>query len=175
MPSEIRLTPTSYIVLGLIDAAGESTPYELKQMVAATLGNFWTIQHAQLYSEPQRLARGGYLSERKETSGRRRKHYEITDLGREGLRAWLAEPTPEPTRGRVPSMLKVALGADPKPLAENQLPARQATLKTFEEVKAMLDHQQNAPKTLRQLVDVGVEQQREMVRYWEDLADLDQP
>jgi len=34
----IRLTPTSYIVLGLIDACGEATPYELKQMVAAGVG-----------------------------------------------------------------------------------------------------------------------------------------
>ena len=25
---EIRLTPTSYIVLGLLEMAGESTPYE---------------------------------------------------------------------------------------------------------------------------------------------------
>ena len=64
MSSELRLTPTSYIVLGLIEAAGEATPYDLKRMVAVSLGNFWTLQHAQLYTEPERLAAAGHLSER---------------------------------------------------------------------------------------------------------------
>ena len=54
---EIRLTPTSYIVLGLLEFAGESTPYGLKQLVSASVGNFWTLHHAQLYTEPERLAR----------------------------------------------------------------------------------------------------------------------
>ena len=54
---EIRLTPTSYIVLGLLEFAGESTPYALKQLVAGSVGYFWTLQHAQLYTEPERLAR----------------------------------------------------------------------------------------------------------------------
>ena len=61
MSNEIRLTPTSYIVLGLLEAAGEATPYDLKQMVAVGLGNFWSLQHAQLYTEPERLAGAGYL------------------------------------------------------------------------------------------------------------------
>ena len=52
----IRLTPVSYIVLGLIDAAGEATPYQLKTAAAASVGNLWSVQHAQLYSEPERLA-----------------------------------------------------------------------------------------------------------------------
>ena len=44
----VRLTPTSYIVLGLLQFAGESTPYRLKQLVAGSVGYFWTLQHAQL-------------------------------------------------------------------------------------------------------------------------------
>ena len=40
---DIRLTPTSYIVLGLINAAGRATPYDLKQMHAAGIGGFWTL------------------------------------------------------------------------------------------------------------------------------------
>ena len=67
MSSEIRLTPTSYIVLGLIDAAGEATPYDLKQTVGLSLGNFWSLPHAQLYAEPERLAVAGLLSERRES------------------------------------------------------------------------------------------------------------
>jgi hypothetical protein len=41
----IRLTPTSYIVLGLIQQAGTATPYELKGLIAARVGNFWSLQH----------------------------------------------------------------------------------------------------------------------------------
>ena len=79
--SSIRLTPTSYIVLGLIERGGESTPYQLKRLVAAGLGNFWSLQHAQLYSEPERLAKAGLLDEDVETTGRRRKTYRITAAG----------------------------------------------------------------------------------------------
>ena len=44
-------------MLGLLEMSGEATPYELKQAVAVTLGSFWSVQHAQLYSEPERLAK----------------------------------------------------------------------------------------------------------------------
>ena len=57
MQDAARLTPTSYIVLGLLAWMGESTPYRLKQVVARSVGNFWTLQHAQLSTEPERLAR----------------------------------------------------------------------------------------------------------------------
>jgi DNA-binding PadR family transcriptional regulator len=82
MSSEIRLTPTSYIVLGLIEGGGEATPYDLKQAVAASLGDFWTLQHAQLYTEPERLAGAGYLKERREEGGRRRRHYSTSPCSR---------------------------------------------------------------------------------------------
>ena len=61
---EIQLTPTSYIVLGLLDQASEATPYELKQMVDVSVGHFWSLPRSQLYAEPVRLARAGYLKVR---------------------------------------------------------------------------------------------------------------
>jgi DNA-binding PadR family transcriptional regulator len=74
----IELTQTSYTVLGLISMAGEPTPYDLKQLVAISVGNFWSIPHSQLYAEPDRLADAGYLTVRRESGGRRRKHYKLT-------------------------------------------------------------------------------------------------
>ena len=56
MSSDPTLTPTSYIVLGLLAAAGASTPYALKQGVAGSIGHFWSVPHSQLYAEPERLA-----------------------------------------------------------------------------------------------------------------------
>ncbi|MEA2479070.1 MAG: hypothetical protein QOJ07_992, partial [Thermoleophilaceae bacterium] len=44
----IRLTPASYVVLGLIALGGPATPYDLKTRLAAGPGNLWSIQHAQV-------------------------------------------------------------------------------------------------------------------------------
>src|SRR5262245_49058228 len=121
MMPEPRLTPTSYIVLGLIELRGEATPYELKALAAQGVGNFWSLQHAQLYTETARLAEAGYLDEEREDGGRRRKRYRMTDRGREALRAWVAAPTDQFTELRDLALLKLFFGADPAALAAPQL------------------------------------------------------
>src|SRR5205814_954469 len=93
MQDGIQLTPTSYIVLGLLGEADEATPYELKRMVDATVGHFWSLPRSQLYAEPSRLARSGYLTENQEETGRRRKRYALTERGREALTQWTDTPT----------------------------------------------------------------------------------
>src|SRR5436853_5892065 len=128
----IRLTPTSYAVLGLVAQMGEATPYALKQAVAAGLGNFWSFNHAQLYSEPGRLAAAGLLDEEVETTGRRRKTYRLTAEGRAALDVWLAEPEAEFTELRDRGLLKLFLGADPKALAPAQLELHEAKLAQYE-------------------------------------------
>lgn len=169
MSSEIRLTPTSYIVLGLIEVCDEATPYDLKQAVAAGLGNFWSLQHAQLYTEPERLAGAGYLSERREEGGRRRRHYRIAERGREALRAWLAEPTAELTELRDLALLKVFFGADPKAMAEAQTPAHEAQLAEYEALE------ESAGKTMlegpRISLRAGIEAERIWVGFWSRLRD----
>src|SRR4051812_50118621 len=114
---DIRLTPTSYVVLGLIRSAKRATPYDLKQMHASGLGGFWTLNHAQLYAEPDRLVEGGYLQVEREEGGRRRKLYELTAAGRRALEEWLAPPS-----GEVPALRDLRLppplfGAQPPPAA----------------------------------------------------------
>jgi hypothetical protein len=47
MSEELELTHTSHIVLGLLSMSGEATPYDLKQMVSATVGHFWSLPHSQ--------------------------------------------------------------------------------------------------------------------------------
>ena len=107
------LTPTSYIVLGLLAFAGEATPYELKAGHAGSVGSFWSVPHSQLYAEPERLAAAGLVSVRREDGGRRRKHYALTDAGREALRDWLADAGTPPAEFREPALLKLFFGADP--------------------------------------------------------------
>jgi PadR family transcriptional regulator, regulatory protein AphA len=168
MSNEIRLTPTSYIVLGLLEAAGEATPYDLKQMVALGLGNFWSLQHAQLYTEPERLAGAGYLEERREQGGRRRRHYRVTKSGREALRAWLAEPTAELTELRDLALLKVFFGADPKSIAAAQAPAHKAQLAEYEKLRESVD--EGLPEGPRISLEAGIEAERIWAGFWSRLA-----
>ncbi|WAP59818.1 PadR family transcriptional regulator [Streptomyces sp. S465] len=93
--STVRLSTTSYVVLGLIAMRGPSTSYDLKRAIGRSVGYFWNFPHAQLYSEPKRLQEAGLLELNEEESGRRRKFYAITEAGRTALRRWLAEPVKE--------------------------------------------------------------------------------
>ena len=120
MPAR-ALSPTSFIVLGLLSQA-PGTPYELKARVAATLADFWSVQHAQLYSETARLAQEGLLSEKRESGGLRRKTYSITKAGADALQEWLAGSVSELAELRDLAILKVFFGADPTMIATR--PAR---------------------------------------------------
>jgi PadR family transcriptional regulator, regulatory protein AphA len=165
----IQLTQTSYVVLGLVDSVGEATPYDLKQMVAATIGGFFSIPHSQLYAEPERLARAGYLSERREATGRRRKHYAVTDQGQKALREWLRTPTHDLYELRDPGLLKLAFGGDPKGLAEAQLAAHKERLEELRRLARMLEIA-GAPEEQRLVAEAGIGHSREYVRFWRKLA-----
>jgi DNA-binding PadR family transcriptional regulator len=168
LQAEIRLTPTSYIVLGLLSLASEATPHELKRMVAAGVGNLWSLQHAQLYSEPERLAAAGYLTERRETGGRRRKRYAVTQRGRRTLAEWVATPTDEFTELRDPGLLRLYFGADPKLLAPVQLEVHERKLSEYEETRARLDDRDPPGPGLT--LEAGIGHEREFIRFWRRLA-----
>ena len=134
----LRLTPTSYLVLGLLTREGPSTPYELERHVRATLGNFWSFPHTLLYSEPPRLSTFGLVDEVRETTGRRRRVFAITRAGEAALRAWLDRPSTEPTELRDPGLLQLFF-ADLAPaesrlrLAEQHLAIQQAKLAAYQQ------------------------------------------
>lgn len=164
----IRLTPTSYIVLGLLEFAGECTPYALKQLVSASVGNFWTLHHAQLYTEPERLAKGGWVSEKRERGGRRRKLYEITEQGRAALEEWRSETTTSLGELREPALLKLFFGADPRTLAGAQLPEHRAKL---EEYEAIRDGMPDAvPQGPRLALEAGIRHERHFIDFWSELS-----
>jgi len=165
----ISLTPTSYIVLGLVNQAGEATPYSLKQMAAATIGHFFSIPHSQIYAEPDRLAEGGFLSVRREETGRRRKHYSLTAKGRKALEEWLESPTEEMYELRDPGLLKLAMGSDAKALARAQLPRHEERLRHFQEILRVLEAS-GATRDQRLVVESGIGHEREYVRFWKRVA-----
>jgi DNA-binding PadR family transcriptional regulator len=165
---DIRLTPTSYIVLGLITAAGRATPYDLKRVHQQGIGGFWSLNHAQLYAEPDRLVDGGYLSVEREEGGRRRKLYELTDRGREAFSSWLATPTDEFTELRDPGLLQLFFGADPGPLAEMQRRIHAERLEQYERLHA--DAGPEWPEGARLVLESGIGHEREWLRFWKEVA-----
>ena len=165
----MKLTSTSYIVLGLLAQAGEATPYDLKQVVAASVGNFWSVPHSQLYAEPERLAGAGYLVERREATGRRRRLYSLTERGREALAAWRAEPTGELPELRDPGLLKLFFGAEERALAAVRCEAHRAKLAAYE-ARRRLDTGEG-PRGPWLALEAGIAHEREWVRFWTQLAE----
>jgi DNA-binding PadR family transcriptional regulator len=109
---DVHLTPTSYVVLGLVSRMQPVTSYEMKRRVGISIGHFWPFPHSQLYAEPTRLVLAGLLAEDVETGGRRRRRYHLTDRGRDELARWLSASTVEHTEVRDIGMLKLFFSSD---------------------------------------------------------------
>jgi DNA-binding PadR family transcriptional regulator len=166
--AEVQLTPTSYVVLGLLSLAGEATSYDLKRLVAQSVGYFWALPHSQLYAEPARLAKGGYVSERRETSGRRRRYYSLTDRGRSALEDWAGSLPDELGELRDPGILKLFFGADPATLARGQLELHERRLSEYEAMLASMGS--HLPDGPRLALEAGIGHEHEYIRYWKELA-----
>lgn len=166
MKREIRLNPTSYVVLGLIGAVGRATPYDIKRVHGASVGYFWTLNHAQLYAEPDRLADAGYLTVEREPGGRRRKLYELTERGRAALDEWLATPSGELSELRDPGVLQLFFGAAPQPLAERQHAVHSERLADYERLHAASG---DWPAGQRLALECGIGHEREWLRFWEEV------
>jgi DNA-binding PadR family transcriptional regulator len=157
------------MVLGFLRAAGPSTPYDLKQMHAVSVGHFWSIPHSQLYAEPQRLAKAGLVSEEREEGGRRRRRFTITPAGEAALDAWLADPqTPTPELRDV-ALIKVFFGADAHAIAEDRVAYHEQLLATYEQLHADLSKAPDAPRGPISTLEAGIRHERGMVAYWREL------
>jgi PadR family transcriptional regulator AphA len=167
--AKVRLTPTSYVVLGLIEQMQPASPYDLKRAVAMGVGQFWSLPHTQLYSECTRLADAGLLTERREKSGRRRRIYRLTKAGVDALDRWRAEPTGELYELRDAGLLKLFFGADPRKLAPQQLETHEEKLREYE---AQLEECRriDAPEGVIHAIEAGIGHEREYVRFWKRLA-----
>jgi len=177
-----RLTPTSYLVLGLLAREGPSTPYDLERHVAATLGNFWSFPHTLLYSEPQRLVALGMVRETREQDGRRRRIFAITPAGRAALGTWLDEPAGAPTELRDLGLLQLFF-SDLAPasarlrLAERQLAIHREKLSTYERDARLERGGPVSGRGLRTVerwrgatLPMGLLYERAAVEFWADVA-----
>jgi DNA-binding PadR family transcriptional regulator len=171
---EPSLTPTSYLVLGLVGHLGRCTSYEMKGIVAGSIGYFWTFPHSQLYAEPARLVGLGLLEEEQEEGGRKRRTFELTDRGRDALRAWLGEPTDLPTEIRDLALLKLFFGSQADPddvtrVATAAAAGHRARLAEYEAIAATVPASAD-PHQLATLA-LGIRYERASLTYWETLAE----
>jgi PadR family transcriptional regulator AphA len=171
-PSSPNLTATSYVVLGLLDALGPCTSYDLERAVAGSVGSFWSFPRSQLYSEPARLAGIGLLREEQEQTGRRRRTYTLAPPGREALREWLAHATGSGTEIRDLGLLKLFFGGaaeSPEHVAANareQAASHRRQLAVYEQLAAHegMEPHQRAPLRL------GLAYERAAVAFWDEVA-----
>jgi len=181
-PVGTALTPTSYLVLGLLVREGPSTPYELKRHVATTIGHFWSFPHALLYKEPARLARLGLVTEVREELGRRRRLFTITDAGEGALRAWISHPTRHQTELRDLALLQLFFAdlessAATLAIAEEQLALHQAQLSGYEadqRIEARLDGGPGATRSMEHwrgvTLRMGLLFEQAAVQFWGEVA-----
>jgi len=171
--SSLRLGPVSYLVLGITALRGPSTPYDLKRFVQLSIGHFWPFPHTQLYAEPERLAEAGLLEETREEGGRRRRHYTITDAGRERLGEWLEEPVTSPTEIRDLGVLKLFFselaGIDEiVALAHEQAAAHRAKLAVYD---GLMERFADRPELATRLlsVELGMRLAHAAAGFWDDV------
>lgn len=170
-----RLTPASYVTLGVTALRGPTTSYELKAYVAESIRYLWPLPHAQLYKEPQRLVALGLLDAHSEPDGRRRRFFAITDAGRAALREWLADPECESPDLRDEGLLKLHFGglsspADVRALAEHQRAMHESRLERFEGLQQEYGDQQGKEHQLMTL-HVGRVLEHGSIAFWREVAE----
>jgi PadR family transcriptional regulator, regulatory protein AphA len=93
----MKLTTTSYAILGLLDIRDWSA-YELAQQAERSLAFVWPVSETQLYAEPKRLSDAGLIAISDAPAGPRRSRQilSITREGRRELKRWLAREPAHP-------------------------------------------------------------------------------
>jgi DNA-binding PadR family transcriptional regulator len=167
MSTNVRLSGTSYVVLGLVELCQPATPYDLKQFARISVFKFWSVPHTQIYAECARLAEAGLLSEERERTGRRRRVYRLAAPGRRALDAWRADPATGPIELRDPGLLKLFFGADPAAVAGAQLEVHEVQLRAYEELHETLGAEMTPG--MRLALEAGMGHEREFIRFWKEL------
>jgi PadR family transcriptional regulator, regulatory protein AphA len=175
----IRMSPISYVVLGLIGLRGPSTPYELKRAVDRSINYFWPFPHSQLYSEPERLAAAGLLSQELEVGGRHRKIYSLADEGRRILEAWLRAWPGEIFEMRDMAVMQLFFSEfmsteDLVSLAKDQVRLYQERLEVY---KTIADDRGAFPGRERRMapLNLGVRLVQASIDFWADIAENPPP
>ncbi len=103
----IGLTPTSYLVLGMV-RLGARSGYAIKKAADLSTQSYWPTSRAQVYPELARLEGAALLTRRSNPHrGRGRSAYRVTKRGERALLAWLRSTDVAPTQVRDEGILRL--------------------------------------------------------------------
>lgn len=175
--SDVRLSASAAVVLGLLANGGAQTTYDMAQYIEVSIGYFWPFPNSQLYAETKRLEVEGLIAGEQEDFGRRRRLYSVTDEGREALDAWLVRPVDRLTEIRDVGLLKLFLSdqasaASVVDLATAQIELHQARLDEYRGIAAGLvsDVSDELPRATRTL-ELGISFEQVAIEFWQGVAD----
>ena len=134
----MELTPTAYVILGMVSREPRSG-YEIKALVDDSTRFFWAASYGQIYPELKKLANAGLIEgSDAPRDGRKRTVYAITAAGRSALEDWLGQP-PSTYETRDEGLLKLFFaGAVPPERAARILQSmREHRLGLVERLRAM--------------------------------------
>jgi len=128
-----------------------------------------------LSSEPVRLAELGLLKAETENGGRRRRTFHLTETGRDELREWLAEPTPEHFQMRDIAELKLFFNEVGEPddvvrLAREQVQAHRERIAVYEDMQKRYDEIDAVARRMVTL-RLGLEMEHAALRFWSSLLE----
>ncbi|MEZ0064631.1 PadR family transcriptional regulator AphA [Streptacidiphilus sp. MAP12-20] len=162
--ADTRLTTSSYLVLGIIDALGEATPYDVKVEAGRTVAPFWAMPHAQVYAQCDRLVEAGLLAEARQAGGRNRRLMRLTEAGSAALAEWLGDPAFVPVEARERGILKLWFGARGEVLAPVQLGEHERTLAEYESLAGSVG--ELLSRGQREALEFGIRYERMMLDFW---------
>ena len=150
-----RIMNAQYVLLSFL--ADESNyGYELKKKYDSYFGKDKPILPGQIYSSLARLKRDNKIKEVSDTSnsgssGPDRIRYEITDLGKEQLKRWLAspeEPAPQlQATMYIKTVLAILMDGDAAPYLDNQRRAH------IQKMRSLTDERRNSNLSDMLLID----------------------
>ncbi|NBE50286.1 PadR family transcriptional regulator [Streptomyces boluensis] len=162
---EVRLTTPSFLVLGIIDSLGEASPYDVKVEAARTVAPFWSMPHAQVYAQCDRLLGAGLLSEVRQEGGRNRRVMRLTEAGAQELARWLEDAEFVPVEARDRGVLKLWFGARSRVHAPVQIQEHRHALDAYEELAESVG--ELLPRGQREALEFGIRYERMVVDFWQ--------
>ncbi|GAB3655342.1 hypothetical protein GCM10027589_14470 [Actinocorallia lasiicapitis] len=169
----MNLTPSAFLVLGVVNLLGSASPYDVKREAARTVAPFWQVPHAQVYAVCDRLVEAGLLEQERTGSGRQRRVMRLTEAGRAALRRWLDDTVAIPVEAREQGILKMWLGGDPAEHAPAQVEVHSRTLAEYEELSRRIGDLLTPGQ--RHALEFGIRYERMMTDLWREALDQERP
>jgi DNA-binding PadR family transcriptional regulator len=123
--SRERLTPSSFVILGLL-SWNPSSGYELGSWALRSVSHFWPLTRTHIYGELAKLESLGMVtsSEVEQRGAPDKRVYTVTEEGLRVLDDWVNDPDPGLSRPRHPMLVKLFFAERADPARVRELIAR---------------------------------------------------